>query len=86
MFRPNRSRGRTMQPGQLIHESVLVYMKLKENNDYRPSAKCAGDTITWDDIKTKDATALQDFIVRDLYNSAEDIMKDLDREIGRAHV
>ena len=72
IFRPpNRSRGRSMQPGQLIHESVLAHMKKEEG--YLPSAKPDGKK-TWDDIKTGDATALQGSLVRDLYSSAEGII------------
>ena len=85
IFRPpNRSRGRSMQPGQFIHESVLAH--LKHDKNYRPSAERAGGTMSWDVIKTRNASAadLQGSLVRDLYSSAKDIISDLDKTLKRS--
>ena len=71
-----------MQPGQLIHESVLAHMKI--NNDYRPSAKLAGGTMSWDDINPEDPTALQGSLVRDLYSSAGEIISGLDNTLEQS--
>ena len=67
-----------MQPGQLIHESVLAHMI--ENGSYSPSAKLDG-TMEWQEVRKWDPVAKDSerppMLVMDLYSLASAIIERL---------
>ena len=62
---PHLGSGRIIQKGQLIHESVLKYMK--QNDRYMPAAQTKNMGLeSWDQLKSMEESQSSEFIEPDV--------------------